>query len=101
MEKDSLLRSQGNIVVYYLLAKSDSEEPSQFTRIKLEAFLERVKENKDFASKALEEEYEKIDYELIQYSKLLVQGTNDIGNIRYRLKTLSKFMNIDPINLNN
>ncbi|ENW98413.1 hypothetical protein F900_03370 [Acinetobacter modestus] len=101
VEKDSLLRSQGNIVVYYLLAKSDSEEPSQFTRIKLEAFLERVKENKDFASKALEEEYEKIDYELIQYSKLLVQGTNDIGNIRYRLKTLSKFMNIDPINLNN
>jgi len=100
-DKDSLLRSQGNMIVYYLLAKSDSEEPTKFTRENLEKFLENVKENKDLASKATEDEYEKIDYELIQYSKLLVQGTNDVSNIRYRLKTLSKFMNIDPIDLNN
>lgn len=100
-DKDSLLRSQGNIVVYYLLTKSDHEEPAKFTRNKLETFLEAVKENKDFASKATEEQYDQIDYELIQYSKLLVQGTNDISNIKYRLKTLSKFTNIDPINLNN
>lgn len=100
-DKDSLLRSQGNMIVYYLLAKSDSEEPAKFTRENLEKFLENVKQNKDFASKATEDEYEKIDYELLQYSKLLVQGTNDVSNIRSRLKTLSKFMNIDPIDLNN
>jgi hypothetical protein len=100
-DKDSLLRSQGNMIVYYLLAKSDSGEPAKFTKEKLEEFLENVRQNKDFASKATEDEYDRIDYELIQYSKLLVQGTNDVSNIRYRLKTLSKFMDINPIDLNN
>lgn len=100
-DKDSLLRSQGNIAVYYLLAKSDNQEPRMISRIKIESFLEHVKENKDFASKATEDEYNRIDYELIQYSKLLVQGTNDISNIRSRLKSLCKYMEIEPIYLNN
>lgn len=101
IEKDFLLKSQGNIVIYYLLAKSDTNPPSQILRNGIEQFLTEVKEMKDFANNASESEYNQINYELIQYSRLLVQGTNDIGNIKSRLKILSSYLKINPIELGN
>lgn len=101
INKDPLLKSQGNIIIYYLLVKSDTNPPSSTTRNGIEHFLNTVKENKDFANNATESEYNQINYELVQYSRLLVQGTNDVSNIKSRLKILSNFLKITPIELSN
>lgn len=83
---DTLLRSQGNIVVFYLLFKWADVENFEISRSSLLDFADRVKTNRTIA----ESNYEAADYELLEYDRLSQHGTNDVSNIRERLKILQE-----------
>lgn len=85
-DNDDLLRSQGNITIYFLLFKFalNEELESYITRKKLIEFNEKLKSNRQKAS----EDYENSSFELLEYDRLSQQGTNDSSNIRERLSIL-------------
>lgn len=85
---DVLLRSQGNIVVYYLFSKHIFKEECNIGRVEFEEFENKVKKNR----KAAEMQYEDADFELLEYERLTQQGTNDASNIRERLRILIDYM---------
>lgn len=85
-DNDDLLRSQGNITIYFLLFRFalNEELESYITRKKLIEFNEKLKSNRQKAS----EDYENSSFELLEYDRLSQQGTNDSSNIRERLSIL-------------
>lgn len=97
VEKDELLRSQGNMVLYYLLFKSakKSDRKQNLTRPRLFEFRDKVRENRIKA----EENYADASFELLEFDRLSQQGTNDASNIRERLSVIAKFMDVPPITL--
>ena len=100
MDSDDLLRSQGNIVLYYLLFRDaiQLKEDYKVTREKLLRFKDLLQENRILAEIS-DEDDSKVSYELLEYERLTQQGTNDASNIRERLRVLSKQMglsNIEP-----
>ena len=95
VERDELLRAQGNMVVYYLLCKSALEEgkASAITRQQLFAFRDLVRDNR---IRAEEENYAEAKFELLEFDRLSQQGTNDASNIRERLRVLTDFFKLKP-----
>jgi hypothetical protein len=95
LERDELLRGQGNMVLYYLLCKSVivEEEYSRISRAKLYEFRDRVRENRMRA----EENYAEASFELLEFDRLSQQGTNDSSNIRERLGVIARFMSVSPL----
>lgn len=99
MAKDELLRAQGNIVVYYLLFKN-AESNNQLHLINRMKFIEwrkKLSDNKLLAdiSDSETDEQTTISYELLEFNRLSQQGTNDVSNIRERLRILSDFFEIN------
>ena len=84
---DPLLRSQGNMVIYYLLFRTAiaSGELHKITRARLMAFNKRLNDNRIAAAT----DYEKSSFELLEYDRLTQQGTNDASNIRERFSVLA------------
>ncbi|UZE05020.1 DUF262 domain-containing protein [Pseudomonas corrugata] len=97
LEKDELLRAQGNMVLYYLLSSSAIQEGSMrsVSRESLYSFRDRVRENRLRA----EDNYAEASFELLEFDRLSQQGTNDSSNIRERLGVISKFMGVNPISI--
>jgi hypothetical protein len=93
INQDNLLRTQGIMVVYYLLFKRALEHNLTISRIQLENFEQSVKHNKRYA----EENYEAADYDLLEYDRLSQYGTNDVSNIRERYRILSEQINLDVL----
>ncbi|WP_081629057.1 DUF262 domain-containing protein [Methyloversatilis discipulorum] len=95
IERDELLRAQGNTVVYYLLFKSAllNGEEEKITRQALFSFRDLVRENRIRA----EDNYAEARFELLEYDRLSQQGTNDASNIRERLRVLADFIGIGQI----
>lgn len=95
VEKDELLRAQGNMVLYYLLCKSavQSGTATKLSRQRLYAFRDQVRDNRIRA----EENYADASFELLEFDRLSQQGTNDSSNIRERLSVISRFMDVTPI----
>lgn len=95
VERDELLRAQGNMVVYYLLCKSalNSGMTAAVTRQRLFEFREFVKENRRLA----EINYADARFDLLEYDRLTQQGTNDASNIRERLRIICEFFGIPPV----
>lgn len=83
---DELLRSQGNMTVYYLLFRDAlaSDQLEKITRRKFFDFQEKLKSNRASAA----EDYENSSFELLEYDRLSQQGTNDSSNIKERLHIL-------------
>jgi len=83
---DDLLRSQGNMTVYYLLFRDAlaSDQLEKITRRKFFDFQEKLKSNRASAA----EDYENSSFELLEYDRLSQQGTNDSSNIKERLHIL-------------
>lgn len=94
VERDELLRAQGNMVVYYLLCKSalESGNAGVLTRQRLFEFRESVRENRLRA----EANYAEAKFELLEYDRLTQQGTNDASNIRERLRIIAQFFGVTP-----
>lgn len=95
VERDELLRAQGNMVLYYLLCKSAIENGfnENLSRERLYAFRDQVRDNRIRA----EENYADASFELLEFDRLSQQGTNDSSNIRERLSVISRFINVLPI----
>lgn len=95
VERDELLRAQGNMVVYYLLCKSalNQGKGDEITRQALLAFRDLVRDNRMRA----EENYAEAKFELLEYDRLSQQGTNDASSIRERLRVLAQFCGIESI----
>jgi hypothetical protein len=81
---DALLRSQGSIVVYYLYFKHAESNGLIVLRSKLVDFTNRVQSNRALA----EENYGDADYDLLEFDRLTQHGTNDVSNIKERLRIL-------------
>ena len=101
-EKDPLLRSQGNITVYYLTFKlaNHTNQLSELTRDNFINFNDALKANREVAV----EKYEDSLFELLEYDRLTQQGTNDASNLRERTSVISSFMGLelcDPLLINN
>lgn len=95
--KDDLLRSQGNITLYFLLFKSalENNQLDRITRRKFLDFNENLKDNRIKAA----ENYEQSSFELLEYDRLTQQGTNDASNIKERLNTLERVFGINQLNI--
>ncbi len=88
IDQDYLLRTQGSMVVYYLLFKGSIDLNVNITRNKLFKFDELVKQNRITA----ENQYETADFDLLEYDRLSQYGTNDVSNIKERLRIISSFL---------
>jgi Protein of unknown function DUF262. len=86
---DILLRAQGAMVVYYLLFKWLKENNITISRSVLLNFDDKIKENR----KVAEKDYEKADYDFLEYDRLSQQGTNDASSIKERLRILVEYIN--------
>lgn len=96
VDRDELLRAQGNMVLYYLLGKSAIQSDATATllsRERLYTFWDKVRDNRIRA----EENYADASFELLEFDRLSQQGTNDSSNIRERLSVLSQFLGIPSI----
>ncbi|MDO8341819.1 MAG: DUF262 domain-containing protein [Cellvibrio sp.] len=90
-EKDDLLRSQGNLVVYYLLFRIDRTfSKSRITRHKFLKFLDDLRDNRISAAESIDG----ASFELLEYDRLSQQGTNDSTSIKARLKVLLEHFKI-------
>lgn len=92
VEKDELLRAQGNMVLYYLLFKSSliADTKQNVTRSRLFDFRDKVRDNRIKA----EENYADASFELLEFDRLSQQGTNDASNIRERLSVIAKYLEV-------
>jgi len=89
-DKDKLLLRSQRIVIYYLLARELKCVGlfSALTRKKLELFDRLVSENKEIA----ERDISKANYDLLEYNKLSIQGTNDASSIKERVRILQEYV---------
>jgi hypothetical protein len=91
VDQDNLLRTQGIMVVYYLLFKKAMELDIIINRIDLQNFENLVKSNRKLA----EVKYEKADYELLEFDRLSQYGTNDVSNIKEKYRILSEYLKLE------
>jgi len=93
VDDDELLRSQTGVPIYYLLFKYALKQGrlSNISRNKLLQFKEKVAENRRIA----EEDMGKANFDLLQFDRLSIQGTNDAGSIRERFRIMCKYFNIE------
>ncbi len=89
-EKDILLRSQSIVPIYYLVFNNLKKKNSNslFTRDMIEEFRIELSEN----SKVAAQNIEKADYDLLEFSRLSLQGTNDANSIKERVRILQEYL---------
>ena len=92
LQNDELLKSQGNMVLYYLLFKCaiESNLTANITREKLFEFRNAVQQNRNDA----ELNFADASFELLEFDRLSQQGTNDSSNIKERLGIITSFLGI-------
>lgn len=88
-DNDPLLRSQGIIPIYYLLFNDAIRKSQHIARKSLVEFRDDIQKNKILA----ETNISKANYDLIEFDRLSLQGTNDAGSIRERLRILTEYLN--------
>ena len=88
VNNDTLLRTQGSMVLYYLLFKWIEDSGMNILRSKLLEFEKIVSDNRIKA----EISYADADYDLLEYDRLSQHGTNDVSNIKERLRIIKEFL---------
>lgn len=88
--KDGLLRSQGMVIIYYLVIREANKEDftAKVTRKKLLDFEKKRQANRVIA----EEDISKANYDLLEFDRMTLQGTNDGASIKFRLETLLDYL---------
>lgn len=94
VKKDPLLKARASVVIYYMLFRSAIKESKLelVTRDKLIAFDEDVEQNRQIAEKDIR----KANFDLLEFNRLSIQGTNDASSIRERLRIIAERFKIDP-----
>lgn len=90
INQDNLLRTQGIMVVYYLLFKKALEQNVVINRKDLQKFDDLVRNNRLSAEK----NYENADFDLLEFDRLSQYGTNDVSNIKEKFRILSEYLNL-------
>ncbi len=86
--QDNLLRTQGSMVMYYLLFKWADENNIDIKRSKLIKFENEIKVNRKLA----EDSYEEANYDYLEYDRLSQHGTNDVSNIKERFRIVKEYI---------
>ena len=96
-ESDEILRSQGNMVLYYLIFRQALylNEVDKITRRKLLDFRKELLHNR----KNAESNYSESTFEFLEFDRLSQQGTNDASNIRERFRTLAGYLNLGKVEI--
>ncbi|MES2727560.1 MAG: DUF262 domain-containing protein, partial [Bacteroidota bacterium] len=89
-DNDTLLRSQTIIPIYYLLFKAALKSGIKLPRAKFATFRDELIKNKVLAEKDIS----KANYDLIEFDRLSIQGTNDAGSIKERLRIMKEYFNV-------
>lgn len=89
-DNDPLLRSQSIIPIYYLLFADIIGEKLKLPRQKLLAFRDDIQKNKDLAAT----DFTKANYDLIEFDRMSLQGTNDASSIKERWSILREYFGI-------
>ncbi|MES2132674.1 MAG: DUF262 domain-containing protein [Bacteroidota bacterium] len=88
-DHDPLLRTQSIIPIYYLLFRDILyKRLKNITRKHLLNFRDEIKKNKDLA----ERDIKLANYDLIEFDRLSLQGTNDAGSIKERYRILVEYL---------
>lgn len=90
IDRDPLLKTQAMTVIYYLAFKSALEKGTvdHITREKLNQFeFDRVKNRK-----VAEQEIADADYELLEFDRMSLQGSNDRVSIIFRFDVLMDYL---------
>jgi hypothetical protein len=90
--KDPLLASQAMVPIYYLVIKqlNESNTASIVTRKSLINFGIIRKENRINA----ENNFPNADFELLEFDRMSLQGTNDASSIRERVRILKDYLEL-------
>ena len=89
-KKDILLSAQGTMTVYFMLIKNAQENNKlkYISRKKLLSFRASLKRNRKLA----ENDFEKANYDLLEYDRMSQQGTNDASSIKERIRIIEEFL---------
>jgi hypothetical protein len=93
-DEDPLLRSQGIIPVFYLVAQEAHElgKLGRLARARLAEFFENLQANRKLA----EQDIASANFEWLEFDRLSQQGTNDAVSIRERVRILEEYLKIRP-----
>jgi hypothetical protein len=87
---DRLLKTQAMTVIYYLVFEKAIAEQwhNDITRKRLVEFEDERSANR----KKAEEDITKAKYELLEFDRMALQGSNDAASIRARFNTLATYL---------
>lgn len=94
-KKNELLRSQSSVPICYLIF-SNAYKAGVLKLATKDAFIKfraSVMNNRNLA----ESDLTKADYDLLEYDRLSIQGTNDSASIRERVRILCKYLGIPQV----
>ena len=91
VDRDNLLRAHGTTVIYFQVLKEALKEgwSEKMTRDKLNQFEELRKNNRQ----AAQDNIAQADYDLLEFDRMNLQGTNDKTSIEFRTRTIANFLN--------
>jgi len=91
-DRDRLLGPQASVPIYYLLFRCAIEQESleKITRVELRNFARKVRENRRLA----EEDITKADFDLLQFNRFSIQGTNNASSIKERLRIIIEHLGL-------
>lgn len=89
-KEDPLLKTQAMTIIYYLIIKEALAKDwlSKVTRKKLLSFDEEREANRSAAA----EDIAKAKYDLLEFDRMHLQGSNDAASIKFRFETLRGFL---------
>jgi hypothetical protein len=92
IDQDPLISTQASVPIYYLLFRTAIKQGrlDAISHEKLIDFRDKVNQNRKIA----EEDITKADYDLLEFNRLSIQGTNDASSIRDRLRIICNFFNL-------
>ena len=90
VDRDNLLKAHGTTVIYYQAIRKALREgwSDRITRDRLAQFDELRRSNRLVA----QDDIAKADYDLLEFDRMNLQGTNDRTSIEFRTRTLVKFL---------
>ncbi len=93
--RDRLLRSQADVPIYYLLFRYALKQKrlGKLSRKGLLRFETLVAENRELA----ESDITKADFDLLEFDRMSIQGTNDASSIKERLRIMAEYFRLKRI----
>ena len=90
MDRDILLKAQGTTVVYFQVLKEALVDgwAENITRDRLSRFDQLRTQNRI----AAQDNIALANYDLLEFDRMNLQGTNDKTSIEFRTQTLAKFL---------